>query len=98
MRSSYLDYSMSVITNRALLALSLSMIAILIYISLRFAEWKMAIAAIIALAHDIIITLGIYLFWVSVDLERWIVERTDFADGQPAYLPQQQMPVQPVPQ
>ncbi len=48
------------ITNRALLALSLSMIAILVYISLRFAEWKMAIAAIVALAHDIIITLGIY--------------------------------------
>lgn len=48
------------ITNRMLLALSLSMIAILIYISLRFAEWKMAIAAIIALAHDIIITLGVY--------------------------------------
>jgi SecD/SecF fusion protein len=48
------------ITNRMLLALSLSMIAILVYISLRFAEWKMAIAAIIALGHDIIITLGIY--------------------------------------
>ncbi len=48
------------VTNRALLALSLSMLAILIYISLRFAEWKMAIAAIVALAHDIIITLGIY--------------------------------------
>jgi len=48
------------ITNRALLALSLSMLAILVYISLRFAEWKMAVAAIIALAHDIIITLGIY--------------------------------------
>lgn len=32
-----------------------------------------------------IITLGIYLFWVSVSLERWIVEHTDFADGQQAY-------------
>ncbi len=48
------------VTDRALLALALSMLAILVYISLRFAEWKMAVAAIIALAHDIIITLGIY--------------------------------------
>jgi SecD/SecF fusion protein len=48
------------ITDRALLALALSLLAILVYISLRFAEWKMAIAAIIALVHDFIITLGIY--------------------------------------
>jgi len=48
------------VTNRAMLALALSFLAILVYVTLRFTEWKMAIAAIIALVHDIIITLGIY--------------------------------------
>jgi SecD/SecF fusion protein len=47
------------ITNRALLALALSIGAILLYISLRF-EYKMSVTAVIALVHDIIITLGIY--------------------------------------
>lgn len=47
------------ITDRALMALALSIAAILLYISLRF-EYKMSITAVIALAHDILITLGIY--------------------------------------
>lgn len=47
------------ITNRSMLALALSIIAILLYISIRF-EYKMSITAVIALAHDILITLGIY--------------------------------------
>jgi SecD/SecF fusion protein len=47
------------ITNSAMLALGLSILAILLYVSLRF-EYKMSITAIIALVHDIIITLGIY--------------------------------------
>jgi SecD/SecF fusion protein len=47
------------ITNRALLALALSIGAILLYISVRF-EYKMSITAVIALAHDILIVLGIY--------------------------------------
>jgi SecD/SecF fusion protein len=47
------------VTNRALLALALSIAAILLYISLRF-EYKMSITAVIALIHDILITLGIY--------------------------------------
>lgn len=48
-----------VITRAALIALILSLGSILIYISLRF-EYKMAVSAIIALFHDIIITIGIY--------------------------------------
>jgi SecD/SecF fusion protein len=47
------------ITDRALLALAVSIGAILLYISLRF-EYKMSVTAVIALAHDILITLGIY--------------------------------------
>lgn len=47
------------ITNRALLALGLSIAAILFYISIRF-EYKMSVTAIIALLHDVVIVLGIY--------------------------------------
>lgn len=47
------------ITNSALLALGLSITAILLYVSVRF-EYKMSVTAIIALFHDILITLGIY--------------------------------------
>ncbi|HET6351978.1 MAG TPA: protein translocase subunit SecF [Coriobacteriia bacterium] len=47
------------VTNRAMMALALSIAAILLYISLRF-EYKMSITAVIALVHDVLITLGIY--------------------------------------
>jgi len=47
------------VTDRALLALALSFGAILLYVSVRF-EYKMSVAAIIALIHDVTITLGIY--------------------------------------
>ena len=47
------------ITDRALLALTLSIAAILLYTSLRF-EYKMSVTAVIALIHDIIIVLGVY--------------------------------------
>lgn len=49
----------SYITQAALVALGLSIAALLIYIAIRF-EFKMAVAAIIALIHDITITIGIY--------------------------------------
>jgi SecD/SecF fusion protein len=47
------------ITNRALLALLLSIGAILVWVSIRF-EYKMSVAAVAALVHDVVITLGIY--------------------------------------
>ena len=47
------------VTNKALLALAVSLFAILLYVSLRF-EYKMSVTAIIAIVHDILITLGIY--------------------------------------
>jgi preprotein translocase subunit SecF len=47
------------VTNKARTALIAFFIAISIYISFRF-EWKMAIAAIAAVVHDILVTVGVY--------------------------------------
>jgi preprotein translocase subunit SecF len=47
------------ITRQALEALLVFLVVVSIYISLRL-EFKMAIAAVVALAHDILITIGIY--------------------------------------
>ncbi|MBX6371743.1 MAG: protein translocase subunit SecF [Acidothermus sp.] len=47
------------ITNKAVQSLIVFLIAVVIYLSLRY-EWKMAISAMIALLHDLVITVGIY--------------------------------------
>jgi SecD/SecF fusion protein len=47
------------IAKSALLAIVVSLLLIVGYISLRF-QWQFAMPAIVALAHDIIITVGIY--------------------------------------
>ena len=47
------------VSRQAIIALAVFLLAILIYISARF-EFKMAISAIIALFHDLIITVGVY--------------------------------------
>ncbi len=47
------------ISRKALFGLVVVLIAIMIYISFRF-EWKMAVGAIIALLHDVLITIGVY--------------------------------------
>ncbi|HUZ36736.1 MAG TPA: protein translocase subunit SecF [Streptosporangiaceae bacterium] len=49
----------SSISKKALEALIAFLIVIVIYLSIAF-EWRMAVAALIALAHDIIITVGVY--------------------------------------
>lgn len=55
--------------NKGLMAIAVSLIAILIYIALRF-EWRFALAAIISEIHDIVITLGaISLFKIDVNLD-----------------------------
>lgn len=46
----------------ASLLIGISLIAILIYISIRF-QFKFAIAAIVALIHDVVITLGVFSFF-----------------------------------
>jgi preprotein translocase subunit SecF len=47
------------ISSKAIRALVIFMIAVVIYITFRF-EGKMAIAALVALVHDILITVGVY--------------------------------------
>jgi preprotein translocase subunit SecF len=47
------------ITNRALEALIVFFIAVVAYISIRF-EPKMAVAAFIAMVHDLLVTVGVY--------------------------------------
>src|SRR4051794_34680139 len=47
------------ITHKAILSLIVFMAVVVLFISIRF-EFKMAIAAIIALIHDLLITIGIY--------------------------------------
>jgi len=44
--------------NNALIGLAIALICILLYITLRF-EFNFAVAAVIALAHDLLITLGV---------------------------------------
>ncbi|HVL07518.1 MAG TPA: protein translocase subunit SecF [Acidimicrobiales bacterium] len=47
------------VTNKARNALVVFFVLISIYISLRF-EWKMAVAALAAVVHDIFVTVGVY--------------------------------------
>jgi len=49
----------SQISQKAIQALIAFLIVIVIYLSIAF-EWRMAVAALIALAHDIVITVGVY--------------------------------------
>ena len=51
----------SELLKSGLLAISLSLAAMLFYIWIRF-EWQFSLAAIIALLHDVIITVGIFSF------------------------------------
>ncbi len=47
------------ISDKAYQALIAFLIVIVIYLSIAF-EWRMAVAAFVALAHDIVITIGVY--------------------------------------
>src|SRR5262245_34106326 len=49
----------SQISQKALEALIAFLIVVVLYLSLAF-EWRMASAALVALAHDIVITIGVY--------------------------------------
>ena len=49
----------SQITEKAIEALIVFFIVVVVYISFRF-EWKMAMAALIAVIHDLLVTVGIY--------------------------------------
>ena len=47
------------ISDKALLSISIATIAMLLYITFRF-EWRFGLGAIIALLHDVIITIAVY--------------------------------------
>jgi len=50
------------------IAIIVALICIMIYVSMRF-EWRLAMGSVLALAHDIIITLGVFsLFQIEFDL------------------------------
>jgi SecD/SecF fusion protein len=49
----------SSVTHSAIIAIIASLLVISLYVALRF-EWKFAIPVLIALAHDILITAGVY--------------------------------------
>ncbi|GAB2667285.1 protein translocase subunit SecF [Vibrio panuliri] len=56
------------LTEAGGLAILVSLICILIYVSVRF-EWRLAAGAVMSLAHDIIITLGVFsIMQIEVDL------------------------------
>jgi preprotein translocase subunit SecF len=48
------------VKNRAITGLVVFLVLVILFIWAYFREWKMSVAAIVALAHDVIITVGIY--------------------------------------
>jgi preprotein translocase subunit SecF len=47
------------ITRQAVIGLVIVLVAIAVYVTFRF-EWKMAIGALVAMVHDVLITAGVY--------------------------------------
>src|SRR3954447_220397 len=48
------------VANRALLGLGVFLVLVVLFIWAYFREWKMSVGAIVALAHDLVITVGVY--------------------------------------
>jgi len=48
------------VANRAILGLVVFLVLVILFIWAYFREWKMSVGAIVALAHDLVITVGIY--------------------------------------
>jgi preprotein translocase subunit SecF len=48
------------VANRALLGLVVFLVLVVLFIWAYFREWKMSVAALVALAHDLVITVGVY--------------------------------------
>jgi preprotein translocase subunit SecF len=54
--------------QQAFIAVALALLAVLVYIWLRF-EWQFAVGAVVALVHDVVVTVGIFaLFQIKFDL------------------------------
>jgi preprotein translocase subunit SecF len=50
------------VADRALLGLAVFMVLVVLMIWGYFRQWKMSVAAIVALVHDVVITVGVYAF------------------------------------
>ncbi len=48
------------VANRAVLGLVVFLVLVVLFIWAYFREWKMSVGAIVALAHDLVITVGVY--------------------------------------
>lgn len=48
------------IAERALIGLAVFLVLVVLFIWAYFREWKMSVAALVALAHDVLITIGVY--------------------------------------
>ncbi len=48
------------VAQRAAIGVAVFLVLVLLFIGAYFREWKMSVAAFVALAHDIIITIGVY--------------------------------------
>jgi preprotein translocase subunit SecF len=48
------------VAQRALLGLCVFLVLVVLFIWAYFRQWKMSLAALVALAHDVIITIGVY--------------------------------------
>ena len=48
------------VANRALLGLGVFIVLVMLFIWAYFREWKMSVGAIVALVHDLVITVGVY--------------------------------------
>ena len=48
------------VADRALLGLAVFLVLVILFIWAYFREWKMSVGAIVALAHDLVITVGVY--------------------------------------
>lgn len=46
--------------QRAALGVGVFLVLVMLFIGFYFREWKMSVAALVALAHDIVITIGVY--------------------------------------
>lgn len=56
------------LVQSAIIAVVLSLLAVMVYIWLRF-EWQFAVGAVVALVHDVVLTIGIFaLFQIRFDL------------------------------
>jgi preprotein translocase subunit SecF len=48
------------VADRALIGLAVFTVLVVLFIWAYFREWKMSVAALVALAHDVVITVGVY--------------------------------------